>query len=803
MISRENDDLKSNLSDFMVTESSRAILSLTLPSTSVSSISSWEKAGTIIGVIGLVALCSDLVILQDFRNAANNSNNFEAQGLIIRGEGENAEIIASDGAGENPEKIRSDNNVIVKRLQTALEEEHSPEVAEKFINEHLPKSGTLIESRPSLSTEVLHAILTKADDVRYQKRVEDQKIAEKLLNDFLGALKNNPQASRFILEKNNNGIDCIQPREEEIDPTPKTRAENRTINNCLKDVLKKTNPRIREQDLFNWRIDEPLTSERLAYFFNGLDYLEKPLYSDEISRLYDSRYITKPSLIQRFEENLDWEKKYADQQLEYFQTSYLQEIQDLCKKMEEATVEEKKPSWKLYQESQLLFSQENDFIQRKKAFLEKIQDLCDKMKEAVAEENKTSLRLLQNAQSLFSHKNYYIQRKEAFQSNLQTDRRNLEDENIKQQRKKIIQIKNIYNQLSKVGAQESDTLKKNIEQLLPERIEELRNRAQDRLRAFKKVPFSTAIECQDALEQLQEIITYSRRYFYYNLYDEIVSDATGHFLEQISHYQAFVSPESPLIKTLGLACEREHKFTERFGSKAASLMITDLSKIPGKERIIYQDEKMTLSNIELPVVTSEEFKNSIENLQKTKQTLRANIDALKKTGTNRVDLDQLMKEFFPVLSGVESGADDIKFNNYHSSPEELMQKWAQETFNTIKKKTGNFNMIDYFPQGQGRRTVSQEASNYLGELWTREKYVNPNNLHELISADGLKRYRPPSQKFIGEGSRAETGWQSNFEWRSSTGINWDSAIWQKEYPKNQWGDCHLDVEPPSNTISKK
>ena len=79
-------------------------------------------------------------------------------------------------------------------------------------------------------------------------------------------------------------------------------------------------------------------------------------------------------------------------------------------------------------------------------------------------------------------------------------------------------------------------------------------------------------------------------------------------------------------------------------------------------------------------------------------------------------------------------------------------------------KKGNF--------GLGR--VTQEQAEALGRGWVGEGYTIASDGKTLVSADGLRQYRPPSLK-----PRLHR-MQANLEWRNTT-----QGAWQ--------GNAHLDI----------
>ena len=86
------------------------------------------------------------------------------------------------------------------------------------------------------------------------------------------------------------------------------------------------------------------------------------------------------------------------------------------------------------------------------------------------------------------------------------------------------------------------------------------------------------------------------------------------------------------------------------------------------------------------------------------------------------------------------------------------------------KGTGNY----------GLGTATRAEAVKLGEAWVGKGYKVASDGKTLISADGLKQFRPPSPK---ASSFATTGTQANFEIRSEFGKAWS-------------GNGHLNIVDP-------
>lgn len=72
--------------------------------------------------------------------------------------------------------------------------------------------------------------------------------------------------------------------------------------------------------------------------------------------------------------------------------------------------------------------------------------------------------------------------------------------------------------------------------------------------------------------------------------------------------------------------------------------------------------------------------------------------------------------------------------------------------------------------GLGEATTKQSA--ILGEAWVGPGYRVASDGKTMISADGLRQYRPPAKK--PNSSWTTTGVQANFQGRISTKTSWTS-----------------------------
>lgn len=93
---------------------------------------------------------------------------------------------------------------------------------------------------------------------------------------------------------------------------------------------------------------------------------------------------------------------------------------------------------------------------------------------------------------------------------------------------------------------------------------------------------------------------------------------------------------------------------------------------------------------------------------------------------------------------------------------------ASRVFYDLLKQKGNFNI--------GSATHSQAKE--LGMTWVGKGYKVASDGRTLVSRDGLKQYRPPSEK--PRSNFAKTGTQANFEHKPSRNGAWV-------------GNGHLDI----------
>ncbi|MFI0348615.1 MAG: hypothetical protein ACH346_07635, partial [Chthoniobacterales bacterium] len=165
-----DDSLACNKNFFALESSSIGMVLLEMTSatdTTSSELSTAEEVGGVIGFLGMVALCPELMLrfstLSDFRNAADHPYNADARRLIVQPDplatGNN--VIRAQPIG-----TRSENLETLRHLREALQEEHMPEDAGRLINSEISPLGLLTEQGSRVSTQGLKRILEAANNHR-------------------------------------------------------------------------------------------------------------------------------------------------------------------------------------------------------------------------------------------------------------------------------------------------------------------------------------------------------------------------------------------------------------------------------------------------------------------------------------------------------------------------------------------------------------------------------------------------------------------------------------------------------------
>ncbi|MBX9742558.1 MAG: hypothetical protein K2W99_03345 [Chthoniobacterales bacterium] len=315
----------------------------------------------------------------------------------------------------------------------------------------------------------------------------------------------------------------------------------------------------------------------------------------------------------------------------------------------------------------------------------------------------------------------------------------------------------------------------------------------------EELPLANSIACKDALEQLQQIMNNAQDPFVLNAYEDIVPEAAREFIENCLRHKIF---NEPLVKALELAEKCENALRELVGQPSAEVILANIEKQHEVTEEIFKTDRMSLFAVSRPKLTTTKFlQKLIDAFDEIKRKLRPSDDEI--TLEER-EIVELMQKYFSVVKKIES---DVFISSNHFSPEEIIKRWAEPIIERIKNKGGTPNLFEIMDGYPKKTAVSTKASNELGKLWVGPNYyesnVSPrgpnswgetNGWYGLESADGLRRYRFPSDKF--KGSRqvqdkksgkivekppfAWTGCQSNFEWRKAI---------------NPWveGNIHLDV----------
>ncbi|MFI0348024.1 MAG: hypothetical protein ACH346_04540 [Chthoniobacterales bacterium] len=145
------------------------------PISQSTSLPTLEEVGGVVGLLGLVALCPELITLQDFREAA--VTHLPEQRLIVSGEGENARIQPENSVGNRSERNRSENLEVAERLIATLESKYPGVNVKEIVDTALPKTGAIIKLRPDLTSAKLNEILTAADRTRDERIAAEQAAA--------------------------------------------------------------------------------------------------------------------------------------------------------------------------------------------------------------------------------------------------------------------------------------------------------------------------------------------------------------------------------------------------------------------------------------------------------------------------------------------------------------------------------------------------------------------------------------------------------------------------------------------------
>ncbi|MFI0347535.1 MAG: S8 family serine peptidase [Chthoniobacterales bacterium] len=146
------------------------LLSSSTTSTSTSNFDSYiEDVSAAVGILGLMALGHEMVTLQDFRQAVETHP--PEQRLIITGEGETATIQPQSQNSQNSVGNRSENLATVEQLAATLQSEYPEVNVQGIVDEHLPKGGGIIRSRPDLTAAKLQEILHRVDEARRNSEV--------------------------------------------------------------------------------------------------------------------------------------------------------------------------------------------------------------------------------------------------------------------------------------------------------------------------------------------------------------------------------------------------------------------------------------------------------------------------------------------------------------------------------------------------------------------------------------------------------------------------------------------------------
>ena len=151
------------------------------------------------------------------------------------------------------------------------------------------------------------------------------------------------------------------------------------------------------------------------------------------------------------------------------------------------------------------------------------------------------------------------------------------------------------------------------------------------------------------------------------------------------------------------------------------------------------------------------------------------------------------------------------------SPQDAKRTWMNRVLSaaTREKKKDDFNLLKYLSITSDR-SVTKDDADLFGLLWVGEDFDseiisdNGKTFKQLTSRDGLRRYRSPAIKYKGKDSKAVTGVQANFEWRSElmkneeieykkncqkkgVAFDKDNKHFWRGWADEDWEDGHLDI----------
>lgn len=170
-----DDFLACNNDFFRIEGTSIGLVLLTLSSTAPltsSEVSTAEEVGAVVGVIGVLALCPELMLRRsNFQEAL--TNNPEARRLIVTPHPDDPQrdIIKAQDIGE-----RSENIETIRILKQALQDDgHTKEEVDSFVSREITPFDLLTEPRSRMSAERLQRILDAADANKEKFKIKKDK----------------------------------------------------------------------------------------------------------------------------------------------------------------------------------------------------------------------------------------------------------------------------------------------------------------------------------------------------------------------------------------------------------------------------------------------------------------------------------------------------------------------------------------------------------------------------------------------------------------------------------------------------
>ena len=364
---------------------------------------------------------------------------------------------------------------------------------------------------------------------------------------------------------------------------------------------------------------------------------------------------------------------------------------------------------------------------------------------------KGDFKILQSIKMFFDHKKYYLQRKEALMRHWE---KNKYAEILPDKEHSYRKMLASYKKIEAIGAQAEIKFQRYLEQLPANReVIDLRQKC-----------LESHISALRAASDRERFI-----------HEEYIIEEMEMMRRESYHPFRFITYQSAIIKTL-----KEAISPLKFNSLDLALgsTIGDLRNRYGQQQV-----DSIVTNTKLSKIT----KDLDEKKQLGRKTV-AEVEHLAKTSyLGEKKLRDKTETVLSQLANIEALDLAIK----PISAEQLMLEWAHLILTTAEKTKRTFNILKIVDGYKGPTAVSRTIAEYLGKLWVGPNYTINSNSWE--SQDGLKRYRFTSSKFQGLGSRADTGFQSNFDWRANQMVDWNLSSAELKRLNANWGGGHLDV----------